>query len=365
MSARERQAIVPITLREPPRGSYYAPEFVELAGIDRVRAVKERRAPDSPVIRLTGMRFTDAGLGSVTVVMPASPWWQAGPGVFTAGALAFLADAPLGGAVLTSAPSGVIMSTSELALDFLRPANIRSQTIIGRGRLIHATRSLGLSEVFIEDGLGRLLAHGTSRCVLTPIDVEAMKARPRVTFAEETQSDLPDPYLRPVEGELLGQEFWDSTPGIEVAQMAVRGERIPPHRILMGIRTVAVEEGSAIQAMAASRWLTNGGGVIYGGALAYFADSATSMAVATTTPAATAFAPLDLKVNFLRPALPSDGELRATATIIHRGKTMAVVTVEITGPDGKVIAVANESVLILPGRPWDRAVNVAEEMRDL
>jgi len=62
----------------------------------------------------------------------------------------------------------------------------------------------------------------------------------------------------------------------------------------MGMRSIAVEESSATMAMAASRWLANGGGVIYGGAIAYFADSATSMAIATTTPPAAAFAPLDL-----------------------------------------------------------------------
>ena len=96
--------------------------------------------------------------------------------------------------------------------------------------------------------------------------------------------------------------------------------------------------------------------------MAYFADSATSMAVATITPPATAFAPLDLKVNFLRPALPSDGEFTANSRVIHRGRTMAVVNTEIAGPEGKLVAVASESVLILPGRPWDRAVNVAEEI---
>ena len=35
------------------------------------------------------------------------------------------------------------MTTAELSVSFLRAPTIRSQTIIGRGRVIHASRSLG------------------------------------------------------------------------------------------------------------------------------------------------------------------------------------------------------------------------------
>src|SRR5439155_8323078 len=99
--------------------------------------------------------------GKTTFAMPASPWWQSGAGVFLAGTLAFVADAPLGCAILTSAPPGTGVSTSELSVNFLRPAGIRSQILIARGRLIHETRSTGLAEALIEDGRGRLLAHAT------------------------------------------------------------------------------------------------------------------------------------------------------------------------------------------------------------
>jgi hypothetical protein len=48
------------------------------------------------------------------------------------------------------------------------PANPHhsSGTLVGRGQLIHATRTLGLSEATIADGHGRLLGHATSRCML-------------------------------------------------------------------------------------------------------------------------------------------------------------------------------------------------------
>ena len=141
----------PLVLRHRPSGSLIEEKDRSLSGIEWLRAVMERRVPDPPIMRMTGMRTTDVGLGQTTMAMPASPWWQTGAGVFMAGTLSFLADAPLGGAVLTAAQAGIGMTTSELSIDFLRPATIRSGTLIGRGKLIHSTRSQGLSEVFMED----------------------------------------------------------------------------------------------------------------------------------------------------------------------------------------------------------------------
>ncbi len=256
--------------------------------------------------------------------MPASPWWQSGAGVFLAGTLAFAADMPLGCAVLTSTPAGWGITTSELSLNFLRTPTIRCQTIIARSRLIHATRSLGLSEATIEDGRGRLLGHATSRCVLFELDAEIMSSRPNQTGAV---SHSPDPYLWPVEGDVRGREFWNSYSGREIMDQVATGDFIPPCYLLMGLRGVETGDGLAILAMGKSHWLCNAFGVIYGGAIAFLADATMIIAAGSTVPAGTAFNTIDLKINFLRPVLPADGELQAKAHVVHRGRTIALVLV--------------------------------------
>jgi uncharacterized protein (TIGR00369 family) len=332
-----------------------------MTGLEQMRATLERRLPEPPISGLTGLRVTDVGLGKTTFAMPASPWWQSGAGVFLAGTLAFVADAPLGCAIFTSAPAGVGLSTSELSISFLRPATIRSQTLIGRGNVIHATRSLGLSEAFIEDGRGRLLAHATSRCVLAPIPPQPAghqdgKQPPPLPPAP------PPPYLTPAEGEVFGQEFWDATPGLEAMRQYVAGTFVPPVFRFMGMRGVSAGDGEIAISMPASAWLTTALGVVYGGALALLADASITAATSTIVPPATAFSPLDLKVNYLRPVLPHDGELVARARIVHRGRTIAVGTCDVLNAAGKTVVMATGSVLILPGRPWDRPVYVEEEM---
>jgi len=328
-----------------------------MPGLDMLRASIERALPDPPLSRLTGLRLSEAGLGMASAAMPASLWWQSGAGVFLAGTSAFVADLPLGCAVLSGAPAGVAVTSSELSVNFLRPATIRSQSIIARARLIHSTRSLGLAEATIEDGRGRLLGHATSRCVLFPGNLAHLSSR-----RHRQSSSLPDPYLREVEGDVRGQEFWDSTPGIEVMRQTGAGLFRPPVFLLMGIRGVEASEGEMALAMPISDWLCNAFGVVYGGAIALLADAAMSLAAGSTVPAATAFSPLDMKVHFLRPVLPADGELIARARVLHRGRTIAVVTCEVIGPEDRLVAQASGSVLILPGRPWLRPVHVADEI---
>lgn len=354
--------VVPLTLRRAPSGGVWGPETLALSGLDMLRANLSGRLSDPPMSRLTGLRLSDVGHGMATAAMPASLWWQTGAGVFFSGTIAFVADLPLGCCVLTTAPPGMGVASSELSISFLRAATMRSQTLIGRARLIHATRSLGLAEATIEDGRGRLLGHATSRCVLFPLDPEIATAR---QAGEDRTSSQPDPYLSETEGEVYGQEYWDATPGIEAVRGTIDGTFLPPAFRLMGLRGIEVSEGQVSMAMATSGWLSNPRGVLYGGALAWLADATMSLTTLTTIPPATAFGPLDLKIHFLRPVIPGQGvELSARAKIVHRGRTIAVTHCEIFDGNDKLVAQATASQLILPGRPWDRPLHVADEFTD-
>jgi uncharacterized protein (TIGR00369 family) len=267
---------------------------------------------------------------------------------------------PLGAAVLTSAPAGWGMTTSELSINFLRTPTIRSGTLIGRGRLIHATRTLGLSEATIGDGRGRLLGHATSRCVLVKLPAEMPAAEGHIG---DGGSDSPDPYLRPVEGDVRDREFWNSLSGREIMNQVAAGEFVPPCYLLMGLRGIESGDGTATLAMAKSPWLCNAFGAIYGGAVAYLADATMVVATGSMVPAGTAFNTIDLKVNFLRPLLPGRDEVQARATVVHRGRTISLVNCDIVDAGGKLAARATSSFLMLPGRFWEHPIHVGDELQ--
>jgi hypothetical protein len=111
-SVHDHQVGTPVAL-EPHRGSFFGPEAVQRGGIELLRSMLERRVPDPPITHLTGLRVTEVGLGTATMAMPATRWWpSAAEGVFLAGALAFVADGPLGSAILTAAPPGSAMTSA-------------------------------------------------------------------------------------------------------------------------------------------------------------------------------------------------------------------------------------------------------------
>ena len=102
--------------------------------------------------------------------------------------------------------------------------------------------------------------------------------------------------------------------------------------------------------MPAHEWLCAPEARVYGGVTAYLAHDSMAVAVQTTLPKGTAYATLDLTVNFVRP-IPADGrELRARARVFHRGRTFAVAGTEIVNADGKTVATASSSSMVLPGR---------------
>jgi uncharacterized protein (TIGR00369 family) len=62
-------------------------------------------------------------------------------------------------------------------------------------------------------------------------------------------------------------------------------------------------------------------------------------------------APVDLKVNYLRP-LPADGRwAAATGRVQHLGRRIAVAGAEVVDADGRPVAIATGSAMLLPGRP--------------
>ena len=344
---------------EPVRGSYGDTSRLALPGVERMRLGTRGQSGAPPIHHLTGLRPVEAGYGSSTFSMPVTAWLQSMvPGLITGGVLAFLADGPLGTAIMTVLPPLGYMTTTDLTMSYLQPGTMQSGTLVGRGRLIHGGRSVALSEVTIEDGAGRLLAHGTSRGFL----LTAPGAPPAAGEAQAPRHLTPDPYLRePVAGAPTPQGVWDRTTGLELLRRSISDPMAaPPIYHLTGLHPIEALEGRCTFALPASPWLASPQPFLYGGAIALLADAALSGAVMTINPAGGCFAPLDLKVNFLRPVSPDGRLLSALATLTHRGRSMAVATAEVFNEEGKRVALASGSAMLLPGTAWSELAGISE-----
>jgi uncharacterized protein (TIGR00369 family) len=335
---------------EQVRGGYPDPSLLAVSGLDRMRAVFHNQMPPPPIHHLFGLEPVSASPAAVTFSMPCSPWLQTDAGVFFAGTAALVADAPLGGAVMAGLGPGQIVVTSDLSINFLRPVDVRSERLIARARPIEVGRTLGLAEGLVEDGHGRLVAHCTTRCFVISMDPPVIDELPTV---EEQRYEEPDPYLRPVPGDAVDPSRWDEKSFLEILGMQISGDLDPPPFVLLlGGNPPRIDEEGFHVTVPSTPWFSSPSGTIYGGLLAYIADIALTGAVGTTLDRNEISAALDLKVQFLRPALPDGRDLVASAHVMHRGKSFAIAQAEITNADGKVVALATSSATIRKGRSW-------------
>jgi uncharacterized protein (TIGR00369 family) len=342
--------------QEPAKGGYPDRSFLALPGIERMGAARRGLIPYSPMGYLTELEMTEGSRGHSTFSMPASPWFSNSSGLISGGVLAIIGDAALGSVVHSDVGAGQGMTTAELSMSFLRPVvPERGKKITGSGQLIHRGRSLGISEAFLFDEGDQLISHGTTRCTVFP-PVDPLPDPPEdgapVADGEPPGSAPDDPLHRELEGEVLPQEEFERRGGLELLQAVIAGDLPrPPIYHLTGLRLTEAAEGSATVELPCSKWLSSSAGTIQGGFTAMLAESALGAAAFSTVEAGTAVASLDLKVNYLRPVFPDDRPIVGKARLIHSGRTLAIVSVEIVNADGKQVALATGSSRYLPGRP--------------
>jgi uncharacterized protein (TIGR00369 family) len=332
--------------KESVWGAYASREDLDRPGLERMRMLARPGSLQPPISNLTGLSYVEVGAGLTTCAMPASPWFLAGTGGFSGGVLALPADAALGGALFTILEPGQILTTSELSLSYLRPATRNAGVLIARGRLVHASRTLGLSDVFIEDGRGRLLAHGSSRCVFLPAPM-----RMRFPPPKPRPEGVVDPYRRPAVGQTM-EEMFTSRPYPEMFDAWLRDELpAPPLCNFFGLRPVAHAPGTMTWAIPASEWLNNAFGVIYGGALAILADSAIAGAIWMTMDRGEVLASLNLHVYFFRPVLADGRDMIGRGTVTRSGKSLRVASAEVFDADGNLVAMGTGSGKVVSDRP--------------
>jgi uncharacterized protein (TIGR00369 family) len=141
--------------------------------------------------------------------------------------------------------------------------------------------------------------------------------------------------------------------GLDFVQGIVSGE-LPPPPIArtLGFEMVAVSRGFAEFALEPAEFHYNPIGSVHGGVYAALLDSAAGCAVQTTLPAGTAYTSLDLSVKFLGAIRIGTGRVTCTGTVIHRGRRTALAEARLCAADGKLLAFATSSCLILsPDHP--------------
>ncbi|GGB63602.1 PaaI family thioesterase [Shewanella inventionis] len=135
--------------------------------------------------------------------------------------------------------------------------------------------------------------------------------------------------------------------GLELMQAMLKGD-IPPPSIseTIPMKAVEVSDGKVtFEAMANERHLNPMGGV-HGGFAATVLDTVTACAVHSALGAGVSYSTIDLAIKMVRP-VPQNKTLIATGSLMNLSKSLGISEGRLTTEDGKLLATATASCLIL------------------
>ncbi|HET7339613.1 MAG TPA: PaaI family thioesterase [Candidatus Dormibacteraeota bacterium] len=114
----------------------------------------------------------------------------------------------------------------------------------------------------------------------------------------------------------------------------------------LGARITEAEPGRVVLELEAGPQHRHGGGVVQGGVITQIADAAMGMSLATFQPEGIWNTTIELKINFVRPAIA--GRLRAVGRVIEMGDTLLFSEADVFDERGKLIARASSTCMPVP-----------------
>ena len=140
----------------------------EMSGLEFVQGLADGTLPLNTIAKTLGYDMTEAANGRVVVTVEPNDSHLNPAGTVHGGLAATLLDSCMGLAVQSTLEKGISQTTLEFKISLLRPITPQTGPIAAEGVVISRGRRIGTAEGRITDGKGRLLAHGTTTCLIFP-----------------------------------------------------------------------------------------------------------------------------------------------------------------------------------------------------
>jgi uncharacterized protein (TIGR00369 family) len=139
---------------------------LELSGMEYVEAIVSGELPAPPISELVGFRLALAEPGRAVFEMEPGPQHYNPIGSVHGGIALTLLDSAMGCAVHTTLERGVRYTSLEVKTNFVRPITADTGVIRCEGTVLHRGSRIATAEGKLTDSAGRLLAHGTTTCLI-------------------------------------------------------------------------------------------------------------------------------------------------------------------------------------------------------
>ena len=148
-------------------GTVSADRRKEMSGLEFVQGLADGTLPLNTIARTLGYDVTEAASGRVVRTASEPTDQLLNPaGTVHGGFSATLLDSCMGLAIQSTLAKGIGSTTLEFKISLVRPITPETGTIRAEGIVLNCGRRVGTAEGRITDSKGRLLAHGTTTCLI-------------------------------------------------------------------------------------------------------------------------------------------------------------------------------------------------------
>lgn len=139
---------------------------VELSGMAYVQAIFSGELPQPPIAELMGFRGVEVEPGRAVFELEPGLQHYNPIGSVHGGVAMTLLDSAMGVAVHSLLEPGVRYTTLEVKTNFVRAITADTGLIRCEGTVLHKGSRIATAEGKVTDAAGKLLAHGTTTCLI-------------------------------------------------------------------------------------------------------------------------------------------------------------------------------------------------------
>jgi uncharacterized protein (TIGR00369 family) len=138
----------------------------QMNGLEFVHGLASGALPLNTIAQALGYDVAEAENGRVVITLVPTGAHLNPAGTVHGGLTATLLDSCMGLAIQSTLERGVSQTTLEFKISLVRPITPETGEVRAEGKVLSCGRRVGTAEGRVVDGNGRLLAHGTTTCLI-------------------------------------------------------------------------------------------------------------------------------------------------------------------------------------------------------
>jgi uncharacterized protein (TIGR00369 family) len=149
-------------------GTVSAERQKQLTGLEFVQGLARGALPLNTIAQTLGYDVVEAESGRVVITLSPTGAHLNPAGTVHGGLTATLLDSCMGLAIQSTLDKGISQTTLEFKISLVRPITPSTGLIRAEGKVLNCGRRIGTADGRVTDCHGRLLAHGTTTCLIFP-----------------------------------------------------------------------------------------------------------------------------------------------------------------------------------------------------